>query len=102
MPLSNPASDASSRPSRTEHLLYVCLPIAKSASRFTPAAFDSDDLARLDVRRYVGIQIRDPQSGEPRTSRPWLRSKADCSQVPRSQHPGGLTFVLGEVVAQSF
>jgi hypothetical protein len=29
-------------------VLYVCLPIRKLASRFTCAAFDSDDLATLD------------------------------------------------------
>lgn len=46
-PLSNPQSDASSKPCCTEHVLYVCLPIAKLTCRFTCAAFDPDDLAKL-------------------------------------------------------
>src|SRR5437762_7494402 len=86
------------------------VPTAKLVSRFTSAAFDSDDLAGLDglevseasgherneVFQEDGFttendhrnQIRDPQSGERRTSRPQLRSRADRSQVPRSQHTG--------------
>lgn len=116
------------------HVLYVCLPIAKLASCFACAAFDFDDLARLDgfevseasghernevfqkggfttenndrnlpiSEVLLGIQIRDQQSGERRTLRPRLRSKADRSQVPRSQHTGRFDIRAGEVAAQSF
>ena len=134
MLLSNPASDASSRPSRTEHLLYVCLPIAKLASRFTSAAFDSDDLARLDgfeVSETSGHEGNEVFQENGRTTenndrnlpmsevllvfKSAIHSQENlelrglgCGQkltVLKSREasiPGGLTFVLGEVVAQSF
>ncbi len=40
------------------------------------------------MRGTRSSKIRDPQSGERRTSRPRLQSRADRSQVPRSQHTG--------------
>jgi hypothetical protein len=53
MLLSNPASDASSRPSRTEHLLSVCLPIAKLASRFIPLLSILTKLVRTLPRHWL-------------------------------------------------
>ena len=110
------------------------LPIAKLASRFTSAAFDSDDLARLDgfeVSKTSGHEGNEVFQKDGRTTenndrnlpmsevllvfKSAIHSQENlelrglgCGQkltVLKSREasiPGGLTFVLGEVVAQSF
>jgi hypothetical protein len=112
----------------------VCLPIAKLASRFTFAAFDSDDLARLDgfevseasgherneVFQEDGLTTENNDRNLPMSEvllvfKSAIHSQENvelrdlgCGQkltVLKSREariPGGLTFVLGEVVAQSF
>jgi hypothetical protein len=117
-----------------EHALYVCLPIPKLASRFTCAAFDSDDLATLDgfevseasgherdeVFQEDGFTTENNDRNLPISEvllvfKSAIHSQENveprglgCSQkltVLKSREasiPGGLTFVPGEVVAQSF
>ena len=110
------------------------VPTAKSASRFTSAVFDSDDLARLDglevseangherneVFQEDGFTTENNDRNFPMSEvllvfKSAIHSQENvelrglgCSQeltVLKSREasiPGGLTFVLGEVVAQSF
>jgi hypothetical protein len=112
----------------------VCLPIPKLASRFTCAAFDSDDLATLDgfevseasgherdeVFQEDGFTTENNDRNLPISEVLLVFKSAihgqenveprglGCSQkltVLKSREasiPGGLTFVPGEVVAQSF
>ena len=129
-----PTLRPSSKLSCTKHVLYVWCQPPKLASRFTSAAFDSDDLAGLDglevseasghERNEVFQEDRFTKENNHRNlpmSEVLLVFKSaihgqenvefrglSCGQeltVLKSREasiPGGLTFVPGEIVAQSF